>query len=462
MRKFRSVIILFIVVLIFGGLAFYFTKFYTPKAEDVEEEDQTTPAETITVVEYGDKLNSFSFSSNDVKYEFVKSDDKWKISEPKDFKYDNTTIDTTVGYLSTLTADKLIGEDVKNLEDFGLDKPSMELTIKSDDKKQEVIQIGDETSSKSGYYLKLKDHGKVYVISTYVAESLKLSKSSLLVKDILPSKAEDIKLIALYKNGKLSFEANSKSDAWKIGKPIKADSDGSSLIAMAEAIPTIKVESYIDDKNIEECGLDNPSYELLCGTKDKETKVLFGIEKVKGTSIYAKLDGKDEIFTINMEVLNFLDKSALDVTSKLISIPDYKDVSEMNVTIDGKTHTSKITVNKDDKEKDKFIVDGVDIKKKEKDEGDSLFREYYQSAIGVVFSEVDLEEEPEGESDIEIVYNLKKDPGKIEISLISKNDKYYYAFKDGEYTGTLVSKEIVKNGLIEKTKELEKFIEKNK
>jgi len=462
MKKYRSVIIFAIVVLIFAGAAFYFTKYYTPKTKKTSTDKTSSTTETVSVLKYGDKLSKFSITVDNTQYDFEKVKTEWKIIKPKDFKFDVDKINSLASSLTDLTADKVIGDNVKNLSDYGLDKP-ITITVKSKDGKEEIIELGKETPVKSGYYLKLKDHGKVYVVSTTVGESLKLDKSALMAKDLFPKKVEDYKTLSLYKNGELTFKTKYIStNKWAVEEPIQMDADDQVISPIIEGLPNIKIQSYEKKANDSEYGLDNPSYTLIYGTKTGETKIIFGNEKVKGTSIYAKVDGKDDVFSLNLDTLNFLDKSLYDVTSKIIAIPDYKDVSEMAVTSNGKTHTSKITVNKDNKEKDQFVVDGVDLKKKKKDDGDKLFREYYQAIIGLRFDKISKDEQPEGDPTIKVVYTLKKDPGKIEVSLISKDDKYYYAMKNGKYTGALVAKSLVEDELLKQTQNLEKFIDKVK
>jgi hypothetical protein len=466
MRKYRSLIIFFIIVLLIGGAAIYFINFYTPPEDDTEVED-TTEDTTVSIISYGDDLSTFSFTLNEVKYEFKKEDTEWVISEPEDYKYDEDIINSLAGYLGDLTADKEVGE-VENLADFGLEEPVFEITIKNAEDEEAVIQIGDMTPVETGYYAKLKDEDKVYVISTYTGEAMILDASSIRSKDLFPSESTDFKAISVEKDGDVSYSAKYVDEnEWTITAPIKADTKDDTFITMAETLAGVSIVSFESDVEDSDCGLDKPSYKLTYKTEKSEKTILFGKEKVKGTSIYAKVEGKDEIFLLSLDTLTFLDTKITDVASTLIAIPNIDDVTKMTVTADGEEHVSKITTSDDEESEnadDKFVFDGVDIKKDEdtSEEADDMFRQYYQAVIGVAFEEIEIDAEPEGDAEVKIIYELSSDPGKITVELISKNDEYYYAMKDGNYTGTIVSKESVKEGLITSTEEMVEFAEKLK
>lgn len=54
-------------------------------------------------------------------------------------------------------------------------------------------------------------------------------------------------------------------------------------------------------------GLEDPAYAIEFETGQSIQRLLLGSEKVKGYEIYAKLADNNEIFTLSMELLYFLD-----------------------------------------------------------------------------------------------------------------------------------------------------------
>jgi hypothetical protein len=111
--------------------------------------------------------------------------------------------------------------------------------------------------------------------------------------------------------------------------------------------------------------------------------------------------------------------------------------------MDGRTDNIEIQSNKDNKDNDRFTLNGKEVPRDAKvgeKTGDSLFRAYYQSLIGISMSDLEIGAKPAGKAELAITYYLKKAPGTMKIEFIPKDGKYYYALKNGNYTNMLVDK----------------------
>ena len=148
------------------------------------------------------------------------------------------------------------------------------------------------------------------------------------------------------------------------------------------------------------------------------------------------------MFTLHPSNFEFLEMSTMEIALPIVYIANINDVSEMNVTIDGRTISSQIDTSLDntDPDKEMYIIDGKDVKAKG-DEGVSAFKDFYQAVIGVTFSSVETDAVL-SEADPEIVFDfkLKVAPGSTRIEFVSKDDENYYVLKDGKYTGKVVDK----------------------
>ena len=71
----------------------------------------------------------------------------------------------------------------------------------------------------------------------------------------------------------------------------------------------------------------------------------------------------------------------------------------------------------------------------------TLFKRYYQGAIGISGDKIDLDAVPSGKAFVKLTYTMKQAaPDKIvTLELIPTNDGYgYYLVKSGQYTGLVM------------------------
>src|SRR5215510_13273696 len=86
---------------------------------------------------------------------------KWRITDPKPLPADQDAVSSLVTTLGALNADKPVEDNATDLQPFGLNQPTLDVTIKKKDGKTEQVLIGDDTPTGSGAYVKLPGSPKV-------------------------------------------------------------------------------------------------------------------------------------------------------------------------------------------------------------------------------------------------------------------------------------------------------------
>lgn len=443
MRLNRNVIILLVVLgLLVGAYAFVSNM----KPEPVKSDAPEVKTEKILEVQK-DKITEISITNKDAKFVFEQKnknekEKEWVLVAPKDLKADAKKIDSIASNLSYITAEKVIEESASDLAKYGLDKP-VEITVKYDGGVK-TVELGNMTSTKDAYYIKEKGSNKVYTISSYTGDSLKVEKNDLRDNTLYTIKPDEVLGLSMSKAGNLVFTAKKGEESqWLLTAPIEGNADVSKLSPILEALAqNSSYQSFIDEKpsDLDKYGLKDPSYSLEFETASGKTKLLLGNEKEKGKEIYAKLADKSEVFTIDVGPLNFLDKPLKEIMEVFAYIVNIQDVTKIVVDMDGKITTSDIVTDKDDKDKDKFTVNGKDASTSKDEKDNSLFRKYYQALIGVTMDEIDAGSKPTAKAEITFTYSLKKAPGTMKVEFIPKDNNYYYVVKNGKYANILVSK----------------------
>lgn len=436
MRKYAKPIILVLIAAILGGVYIF-----AINKKDSSVTPTVTPADTLQIYNLDlSKVTEVTIEKEDGKFVFQKSGDSYKMTSPTDFVADSEKIKTIFNNVVSIFAEKVIEENVADLSKYGLDKPS-KVTVKYDAGVKE-LEIGNINATKDSYYVKEKGSNKVYTIGAYTVQAILIPKNDLRDKSLFAATADNIKYISFMKDGQLVFTSKKSDEGiWSITAPIQGNANSLSMTGITTAISQVgSYVSFIEDKpaDLNKYGLANPRYSLEVETAAGKKTLLLGSDLKKDQETYAKMADSTQVFTINPETLNFLDKPLRDIIEVFVYIPNIKDVSQVVVDMDGKTTTSIIEVSEDGKS-DKFTVDGKDANITD-DKNNNLFKKYYQGLIGVTFSEIDTNAKPSGKAEITFTYTLKKDPKTMKVEFIPKDATSYYVVKNGVYANFIVDK----------------------
>lgn len=441
MKLYRNAIILVIIVALLVGAYFLISR------NKAEEETEDNRAENLLkLTDYtSDEVESLKLQNPDGTFVIVKKDTEWTLSSPTDITADPSVLSSIVINAASLTADKLVEENAANLATYGLDKPII-ITLKLKDGTEKVLEIGNLTPTKSGHYARLASENKVYVLGSYSGDKLVVTRNDMRSKSIYSIASDTINYLSMDRNGQNVFASEMDTNKnWSMVQPIKGSMNSSALTPMLEAVASLSVTEFVEDKpaDLSKYGLDKPAYSLEFKTSDgKAYKLVMGAEKTKGSDIYVKLGDSDEVYLMSISAFTFLDKPLKEIVDVFAYIVNIDQVKKIDLTMDGKTTNMTLDVytdaeGKTDTDKDKFTVDGKDASGKD-DKDKQPFRTFYQSLIGISLDEVDVNGIPTGAPEISINYTLKN--GTMKVDYISKDANYYYVVRNGEYAGILVKK----------------------
>jgi hypothetical protein len=353
------------------------------------------------------------------------------------------------------------------LSKYGLDKP-VTVKIGLTDGSTKEIEIGSNSPTNEGMYVKNKGESKVYLISIYEENKLKLSKGHFAIKEILPVEPTTLKTFSYEKNGELQFAVSISSEtSMKITAPVEEVAEITSITPILQAVVKLAINDVVDDNpsDLAKYGLNKPAYSIEYGDGSTTKKILFGKDLQQGSLVYAKFfDGKS-VFTIDIAPLTFLDMKFSDVINPFVYLPNINDVSRVDLFIDGKTIVSDIAVDTEKKpDEDKFKVDGKDANMKNADDK-SLFKSFCTAMIAITMDKYEPDAKLVGTTpEVTIKYYMEPDSKVVKIDLISKDSNYYYAMRDGVYINRVVLKSKLNepDGIRETYKALKKAIDEAK
>jgi len=460
MKLYRNAIILIVIVALLAG-AYYFLSRNMPKNED--------EVETIAITDIqAEDIESMTFKNSGNTFVMAVEDSKWILKSPEDIIYDQSTVSTMCEAARNISAERVVEESAADLSPYGLNNPAGTVEIKLKDGTVKIIEVGDESPVGGVYYAKLSGESKVYTIRQYDANKLLTDRNGLKQKKLFDFELETVNAMSMERGGEILFKAKlTETEDWEMYEPIHGSANPSAILPMTEALATVRVSEFIEENpaDLSKYGLDAPRYAFEIGSSEGGTyKLMLGKEKTRGKDIYAMLEGRDEVFTVSLDDFFFLDKPIDELFQVFAYIVNIDEVSEIYLTMDGKTTHMTLDVYVDeegnrDNDKDKFTVNGKDASGKN-EKGDQPFRVFYQALIGVTLDEIDLEGKPQGDPDITIEYKLKNGD-TMRIDYVPKDENFYYVLRNGEYANIIVRKnkgEFGIKGLREKYKNLMDFL----
>ncbi len=439
MKLYRNAVILVVVLGLLVGAYFFINNKNKANSDvsDITDTDDTiyvlkSEQEYITSLEYDNKLGTFTLKKNG---------EEWTMEPASEFPVDNLIADASATDMSAVIAERVIEENAADLSVYGLDKPTT-IKVGMADGSSQVLEVGSTSPTNEGIYVKKKGESKVYLVSSYYLSKLNLSRGYFASKEILPVEATTLKTFSYEKNGEMALALDIKSESeMKITAPYKEDAEVSVVTPILQSVVQLSISEVIDDNpaDLAKYGLDKPAFIIEYGDASTTKKILFGKYLEKGTIIYAKFADGKSVFTVDVSSLTFLDIKFSEVINPFIFIPNINDVNKVDLFIDGKNIISEIVTNPDNKEEDKFKVDGKDANMKNESDK-SLFRNFYQAIIGLTLNKYEPEAKPTGTPEISIKYYMKTDSNPVIIDFISKDKNYYYAMKNGVYTNRVILK----------------------
>jgi hypothetical protein len=147
-----------------------------------------------------------------------------------------------VSTLSTLNADKLIEDKAADLQPYGLNIPTLDITIVKKDGKSNELLIGDDTPTGSGAYAKLAGDPRVFTVASFTKTSLDKTPTDLRDKRLLTFDSDKLTRVELQAKGQpVEFGKNNQNE-WQILKPRPLRADGSQVETLVTKLKDAKMD----------------------------------------------------------------------------------------------------------------------------------------------------------------------------------------------------------------------------
>jgi hypothetical protein len=348
-RRFRSAIILAIVLLALGGLATW-DEWQTKKDDETKKtENLLTTIKPADVVEM--RFESTGGAADapvegeapppaptaPVRASAVKRDGVWQLIEPVTVQGDDASITNLLTTVLDYSIAKVVAEDKSKWADFGVDAPQRTIWVKTGgDKPQEMtVYVGNKAPVGYNVYLRTSKDDKVYVGSQHLLASTSKSLFELRDKTVAKFDPKSITRFTYAHAGQPAIEMIKDGTNWTITKPEPVAADSAEIRDYIEEVARVKAVGFVDDPAEKDLtAFKSPGTEIrLTDDKGAVTTVLL---KEIGGKLLATTVPPARLAELGDEWKGKLAKSLADFRNRRIFVAAEMDATTLK--IDGDTY----------------------------------------------------------------------------------------------------------------------------
>lgn len=307
MRGFRSTFVLLLVLL--GLLGYiYFYEMKRPDSSSATEQKEKVFAVESAKIEQVD-VKSASGDRTVLK----KAGDAWRLVEPLEAKADETEVSGIVSNLASLEIQRVVDENAKDLGQFGLATPRIEVGFKAAGQAEASrLLLGDTNATGGEIYAKLPASARVFLVSSYLESTFNKGTFDLRDKTILSfdrSTVDSLEVVS--KEQRLAF--SKAGDGWRMTSPVDARADSGQVEGAIGSLQTLAMKSVAEpqasEKDYAKYGLDRPDLTATVGAGSTRATIVIGKADQSGFQ-YARDVSKPTIVTIDPALVNALRNNA--------------------------------------------------------------------------------------------------------------------------------------------------------
>lgn len=442
-------------------------------------DDKLEDNSSLLIIDYStDEINSITVTNQDGTMTYVAYEDGVKNKDALDMPLNQGYGNNMFKGLSNMVAVSSLGE-VESLSDYGLDNPTIQVTIVDKKDAKQTLLFGDEVPMEGGRYLLVEGEKEVFIVSESYYTYYNYSKLDMIQVTTLPTiPTEYITAVEISKEDEmllsLSYDENIASDYSKANFWTLKAKDRPTLAASVDEVQnlTANYASYnfincvdYNATDLRQYGLHKPTklrvnyYNLEnVEGKDEQVKVESTLELWIGDEVddkyYVKESSSNSVHTMSKSsVEKLLAFEYFTLINKFVSLVNIKDVEKIIITDESKIHEIDMieTTQIEGTEEYQYTykVNGNEIEEK-------TFKTFYQKLIGLKYDRdlvsKDTNSQLLGDEILSIIFYLR-DGNELKVDYYDFDENYLKVMIKGiEYF--LVDKREV-NELLEELKIIE-------
>jgi hypothetical protein len=308
MRGLRSTLVLLVVLIGLGAYIY----FVTWKKTDTDS--SASKQEKVFAGLQADKIDELKVTSDKGDVTTLKKDNgTWQVTAPIATKADETEVSGITSNLASVEVTRVVDDNPPALQEYGLDKPRVEVDFKrAGDKDFQKLLVGEKSPTGAGLYAKKNDEKRVLLIPAFQETSLNRSTFDLREKTLVKFERDKVDGIEINADGKTIAIAKEGTD-WKVTKPIQTKADFGSVEGLVGRLQSAQMKSIVTTEpspaDLKKYGLDKPQETVTLNVGSARATLQLGA-KAEDNTVYARDASRPAIMTVETALADELKKGA--------------------------------------------------------------------------------------------------------------------------------------------------------
>jgi hypothetical protein len=332
----RNLILLALVVAGLGAFI-YFQERHLPTTEE-----RRAKADTLFPDLERDQVASLDIHNTHGAFRIVKRGDSWHLVEPIEFPADETAVSSLLGSLENLKAERTLTESEVDPKAYGLDRPSIALTLTTGDGSTSSLEIGDQAALGSNRAVRRNGESSVILVSGWFVRDLDRALDEWRSRDLAEIPADDVASLVVLA-GADRIELVRQGEAWRLLQPLEDVADRDHVRNLISDLDALRVEEFLDDPPpAAELGLDVPAYQvtILRSSGGDPLRLDFGSSRERdGRTQVACRRNASEHFWVDDRAATRLAKAPVRWRSTKVAAFDTWNAERLTITAGGSSVT---------------------------------------------------------------------------------------------------------------------------
>ncbi|MEY4668880.1 MAG: hypothetical protein RL518_1579 [Pseudomonadota bacterium] len=266
----------------------------------------------------------------------VQGESSWALGDLPAAKVDEGIIQGAFSALKGLAFEGPISDEESgsDLSVFGLDKPTLTVTVQLKDGAQKEVVFGKKSEYLNKRYAKLVGVQGLYLVEEAGFQSLKKSRSDVRAKNPIKFATADVREVILETSlGRIVITQPAVGE-WKVMDTEARTGSTQDIELLLNNIRALNVEEFIDggEARLSEFGLDKPTatidVRLRDGLKENLIRVIVG-EAPAGKGSFFTYVGAPSVFKVSAEKVIPLRKGMIDLRERRLLKIEASDIEKL-------------------------------------------------------------------------------------------------------------------------------------
>ena len=244
-------------------------------------------------------------------------DDNWRFETPFQTGADRVKVETVINGLNNLSVQSFETNALPDLSIYGLDNPSMRLTVEAADKRQSIL-IGNQvpdTEDDALYYAKSSENDTIFTIPGLLFDnSLNNAQEDLRDRRFVKFDPNSLSTIEIAQSDRSVSLQKLETGTWQVlqreqdGNVTAEAADTKKLADMMSTLYILRAQSFISDApsnaDLENYGFTDPQRTIQLKGGTPLTLLIGDLVEGNARHAYAKLEEEPFIYEIDTSILS--------------------------------------------------------------------------------------------------------------------------------------------------------------